>query len=91
MKVLHVIPSLSPALGGPTQVALNLVKSLRDCNIDTEIVTTNDNGPELLDVPLYQRIEYEQVPVWFLPRFSPPLKEFIFSAALTRWLWRHIR
>ena len=90
MKILHVIPSLSPRLGGPTQVALNLVKALRDCAFDAEIVTTNDNGPDLLDVPLYQRTEYEQAPVWFLPRFSPPLKEFIFSPALTQWLWRHI-
>lgn len=91
MKVLHVIPSVSPALGGPTQVVLNLVKALRDCKVDAEIVTTNDNGATLLDVPLNQRIEYEQVPVWFLPRFSPPLKEFIFSPAITKWLWQHIR
>ncbi|MBD1834041.1 glycosyltransferase [Cyanobacteria bacterium FACHB-472] len=91
MKVLHVIPSVSPALGGPSHVVLNLVKALRDCGIDAEIATTNDNGSTLLDVPLNQRIEYEQVPVWFLPRFSPPMKEFIFSAALTRWLMLHIR
>lgn len=91
MRVLHVIPSVSPALGGPTQVVLQLVKALRECGVDTEIVTTNDNGPGLLDVPLNQRVEYERVPVWFLPRFSPPIKEFIFSAAITRWLWQHLR
>ncbi|MEQ8971703.1 MAG: glycosyltransferase [Coleofasciculus sp. C1-SOL-03] len=91
MRVLHVIPSVSPALGGPTQVVLNLVQALREWGIDTEIVTTNDNGATVLDVPLNQRIEYKQVPVWFLPRFSPPLKEFIFSAALTQWLWQHIQ
>ncbi len=91
MKVLHVIPSISSALGGPTQVVLNLVKALRECGVDAEIATTNDNGSGLLDVPLNQRIEYEQVPIWFLPRFSPPLKEFIFSTELTRWLWQHIR
>lgn len=91
MKVLHVIPSISPALGGPTQVVLNLVKALRECGVDAEIATTNDNGSQLLDVPLNQRIEYEQVPTWFFPRFSPPMKEFIFSAALTRWLWQHLR
>lgn len=91
MKVLHVIPSVSPSLGGPTQVVLNLVKALRECSIEAEIVTTNDNGTSLLDVPLYQKIEYEQVPVWFLPRFSPPLKEYIFSPAITKWLWQNIR
>lgn len=90
MKILHVIPSVSPSLGGPTQVVLNLVKALRECSIEAEIVTTNDNSTSLLDVPLYQKTEYEQVPVWFLPRFSPPLKEFIFSPAITKWLWQNM-
>ncbi|MFG6101724.1 glycosyltransferase [Leptothoe sp. EHU-05/26/07-4] len=89
MKVLHVIPSLSPALGGPTVVALRLVSHLRACGVDAEIVTTNDNGGQVLDVPLGERILYQQVPVWFLPRFSLPMKEFLFSVALTRWLWQH--
>jgi len=91
MKVLHVIPSISPSLGGPTKVVLNLVKALRDCKVEAEIVTSNHNGSKALDVPLYQRTEYEQVPIWFLPHFSPPMKEFIFSPALTQWLWQNIR
>lgn len=91
MKILHVIPSVASVRGGPSHAALGMVKALRKSGIDTEIATTNDNGFDLLDVPLYQRTEYQGVPVWFLPRFSPPLKEFIFSTALTRWLWQHIR
>ncbi|MGD2181620.1 glycosyltransferase [Lusitaniella coriacea] len=90
MKVLQVIPSLSPALGGPTQVALNLTKALQDCGVVAEIVTTNDNGKILLDVPLNRRVEYEGVPVWFLPRFSPPLKEFLFAPTMAQWLWKNI-
>ncbi len=90
MRVLHVIPSLSPALGGPTVVVLNLVKELRQWGIDAEIVSTNDDGQNVLDVPLNQRVIYEQVPVWFLPRFPVPMKEFIFSAAMTRWLRLHV-
>ena len=91
MKLLHVIPSLAKVKGGPTQILPEIVKVLRDKGCDAEIVTTNDNGSELLDVPLYERVEYEQVPVWFLPRIFLPMKDFIFSTALTRWLQQHVK
>jgi glycosyltransferase involved in cell wall biosynthesis len=98
MKILHVIPGLSPSLGGPPQVALNLVYALRECGVDAEIVATNYDGSGFLDVPLNQRINYHwsdnpncTVPVWFLPYQPPALKEFIFSPALTKWLWNHIQ
>lgn len=90
MKLLHVIPSLAKVKGGPTQILLEIVRALRDKGCDTEIVTTNDNGSEVLDVPLYQRVQYEHVPVWFLPRTFLPMKEFIFSTALTGWLGEHL-
>ena len=91
MKILHVIPSVSLARGGPSQAVLGMVKALREFDIDAEIATTNDDGMELLQVPLNCRVTYAGVPVWFFPRFSPPLKEFIFSAALTQWLFQHIQ
>jgi glycosyltransferase involved in cell wall biosynthesis len=97
MKILHVIPSLSPELGGPGQVALNLVNSLRTLNVDVEIVTTNHSISGTLEVPINQRTDYIfdaenslSAPVWFLPYTPPPLKEFIFSKALTGWLWRNL-
>jgi glycosyltransferase involved in cell wall biosynthesis len=89
MKVLHVIPSLSPALGGPTQVALKIVRAIRNQGIDAEIVTTNHDHESNLDLTLNQLIEYEGVPVWFLP-VDYAFKEYLFSAALTKWLWQHI-
>lgn len=97
MRILHVIPGLSPALGGPPQVALNLVKALRDLGVDAEIATTNFDQPQPIDVPLNQRVNFQtgtesidSVPVWFLPFNPPALKEFIFSKAFTSWCWNHI-
>jgi glycosyltransferase involved in cell wall biosynthesis len=97
MKILHVIPSLSPSLGGPSQVALNLVKALRNVGIDTEIVTTNYDCPQVPNHSLGQKVDYRftedsaaSVPVWFLPYNPPALKEFIFSKALTSWCWKNL-
>jgi glycosyltransferase involved in cell wall biosynthesis len=93
MRVLFVIPSVAPVRGGPSQAVLETVKALQIQGMDVEIVTTNDNGQDLLDVPLQQRTIYQDVPVWFFPRYSPdfaPVREFAFSSEFTKWLWHSI-
>jgi glycosyltransferase involved in cell wall biosynthesis len=94
MKILHVIPSISLVRGGPSQAVIDIAKALCSQGIEAEILTTNDDGPNLLDVPLGQLVAYQQARVRFFPRFSPPIKpirEFAFSSQLTQWLWRHIK
>ncbi|MEH2048734.1 glycosyltransferase [Nostoc sp.] len=93
MKVLHVIASVTKVRGGTSQAVLDMVKALRINNVDAEIATTNDDGDDLLDVPLQKRIEYKHIPIWFFHRFSPnvkPVREYAFSSQLTQWLWENM-
>ncbi|GBO56093.1 glycosyltransferase [Pseudanabaena sp. lw0831] len=76
---------------------IEIVGALRSQGVDAEIATTNDNGKDLLDVPLCnltdQLAEYGNIPIRFFPRFSPninAIREFAFSRSLTIWLWQHI-
>ena len=94
MKVLHVIPSVASVRGGPSQAIYEMTTSLRDKQgVEVEIATTNDNGENLLDVPLDGCHLFNNVPTYFFSRFSPPIesiREFAFSSSLTAWLWQNI-
>ena len=94
LRILHVIPSVAAVRGGPSQGVLEMVPALCRWGAQAEIVTTNDNGPGLLDVPCGERIAWQGAPTWFFRRFSPPvrsLREFAVSFDLTRWLRRHVQ
>jgi glycosyltransferase involved in cell wall biosynthesis len=93
MRILHVIPSVATVRGGPSQAVVEMVQAQRNLGIHAEIVATNDNGNDLLDLPVCTWLEYKQVPVQLFPRFSPnidPIREFAFSRQLTAWLWQNV-
>jgi glycosyltransferase involved in cell wall biosynthesis len=94
LKVLHVIPSISPRRGGPSQAAIEMVNALRLRQVDASIVTTNDDCESLLnDLPTGRWTTYSGVPVLAFPRWSPPmgaLKDYTYSSPLNRWLPNNI-
>ncbi|MEL6453210.1 MAG: glycosyltransferase [Cyanobacteria bacterium J06623_5] len=93
MKILHVIPSISPVQGGTSRAALDMVLALQKVGMNSEIATTNDHGANILPVLLNQKVVYEQVPVRFFSKLyvnNASINKFTFSRGLTKWLWQNM-
>lgn len=90
MRVLHVIPSISPLRGGASVAALEMVAALRLASVDARILTTDDHGPGSLDdLPIGAWTDHLGVPVLAFRRWAAPLpalREFALSPGLGRWL-----
>ncbi len=89
MKILIVISALGVNYGGPSKCVLELAQAIGSMGINVDIVTTNANNEQKLDVPLcnwilekYYRIKY--FPYWDLGDYK------CISFSLTKWLFQHI-
>ena len=88
MRVLHVIPSVGPARGGPSEAVLAMARALGRTGVEAEIVTANDNGAALLPVATGVWTEHAGARVFFHERWSPPvaaLREFQYAATFASW------
>ena len=90
MKVLHVIPSFAPAwrYGGTVTLALSLTRELARQGHDVTVMTTNIDGPGVLDVPLERPVPMDGVNVWYFPVQRP--RWYCFSRALGRALRQQV-
>lgn len=91
MKILHVIPSMSPRRGGPSTAIGPMVRELQRIGVESAIVSTNDDGPDISDIPTWKWIEENGVRKYFLPRFSPPIRtvrEFAIAPGFAAWARR---
>src|ERR1700678_1790434 len=86
MKVLHVLASLGPLRGGPSFVLRNLAAGLVERGVETHVVTTDDNGPERLKMPLNEVVVDRGVKYHYFPR---QLKPYTCSLPLAQWLWEN--
>lgn len=91
MKVLHVLPSISRRLGGPTTLVFSLIRELRSQGIEAQIVSTNDDGDGVLDIPPGVCTEYEGVPCTVFKRSFLRRREYIVSPSLALWLARNVK
>ncbi|MBX2848592.1 MAG: glycosyltransferase [Acidiferrobacterales bacterium] len=96
LKVLHIIPSISPLRGGPSKAVIDMVRSLNLAGVNAEIATTNDDGEKTFEIAaenIAQCIDYQGVPVRFFQRFSPnvsAIREFAYSTGFKKWLKTNI-
>jgi glycosyltransferase involved in cell wall biosynthesis len=86
VKLLHVIPSVGPLRGGPSQIVLDMCARLATAGLDVTLATTNDNGPGHLNVPLETPIQQDGYIIIYFRRTA---REYTFSWAITGWLARH--
>jgi glycosyltransferase involved in cell wall biosynthesis len=69
MRVLHVVPTYIPAYryGGPIYSVHGLCRALVNCGVETEVFTTNVDGPNDSDVPLDRPVDLGGVGVSYFP------------------------
>ncbi|MDB6171240.1 MAG: hypothetical protein JWL59_551 [Chthoniobacteraceae bacterium] len=88
MKVLHVIPSLSPSQGGPSFALPMMARALRDAGVEVDIATTDDDGPgKHTKMPLGMRLERDGIGYFY---FSKQTEFYKGSWPLYRWLKQHV-
>lgn len=86
MNVLHVIPSIGPARGGPSVVLRTMARSQAACGVEVDVVTTDDNGPARLTQAAGTSFIEDGVTYRVFRRQT---KFYTFSLPLTTWLWKH--
>lgn len=88
MRILHVIPSIAPRYGGPSQAINGMCQALRKRGLDVLVVSTDADGPGRLDVPVGELTPYQGLPTLFFPRqWSEAVK---YSRPLAHWLNAHV-
>jgi glycosyltransferase involved in cell wall biosynthesis len=88
MRVLHVIPSLALAHGGPSVALPVMERALTVAGVEVETLTTDDDGPGRRVAKLVgQPIEENGVRRWYFRKQSEFYK---FSLPLYRWLTREV-
>jgi glycosyltransferase involved in cell wall biosynthesis len=86
MKVLHVIPSIGPARGGPSVVIRTMARSQAEQGLEVDVVSTDDNGTGRLDASSSIPFTEHAVKYWVFPRQT---RFYTVSFPLAAWMWKH--
>src|SRR5262249_32671167 len=80
-------PSVGPQRGGPSVMMRTIARGLSQTGLEVHVATTDDNGPNRLNVPLGVPQREDSATFWYFPRQT---RFYTFSWPLTRWLAKHI-
>lgn len=88
MRVLHVIPSLSPSQGGPSFALPAMARALQAEGVEVDVATTDDDGPGRRLSLGAGPVPREGYRLWSFPKQTEFYKV---SLPLASWLNRHVR
>src|SRR5207237_3355405 len=88
LRVLVVVPAISPVYGGPSTCSIGLAEALGRRGLQVDIVTTNAAGPRNLPVKLHQWIAESTYRLQYFRRWAR--FEAKLSPALMTWLFQHV-
>jgi glycosyltransferase involved in cell wall biosynthesis len=88
LRVLHVIPSLSPTQGGPSAALPLIARSLAKAGIHVDVATTDDSGSGVcLAVPLEESVPQNG---WYVFYFRKQTEFYKVSFSFRRWVRQHV-
>ena len=89
MRILHVIASLAPRYGGPSAVAPEMARVLTARGHHVEILTTDVDGRQRLQVPMARQVEWRGAATTFFRVHWP--RPYAASTGLAAALRRRVR
>jgi glycosyltransferase involved in cell wall biosynthesis len=88
MKILHVIPAVSPKFGGPSHALVPMCKALMAAGVDVQIASTDAEPSGRLPLELGRATSYKGVPGIFFKKQGRG--SFTYSLPLARWLTQNV-
>jgi glycosyltransferase involved in cell wall biosynthesis len=88
MKVLIVIPYLASVYGGTSKVVKDIARAISNLSVEVDLIATDANGCDKLDVPLETWVQENNYKVRYFPCIHK--YDLIFSLSLLNWLCQNI-
>jgi glycosyltransferase involved in cell wall biosynthesis len=91
MKVLHVIPSLSPSQGGPSKALPEMARGLAQAGVSVDVACTDDDGTGRRISGVTHGVPVTHADGFRVFYFPKQTEFYKVSLPLLRWLCRHAR